>query len=76
MINFSLMGAGRIGKMHAEIIHNHPECNLKFIYDVNKDFAKDLANKYESTVTNSPEEAINNSEIDSVFIAYCYTYTY
>ena len=63
------MGAGRIGKMHAEIIHNHPECNLKFIYDVNKDFAKDLANKYESTVTNSPEEAINNSEIDSVFIA-------
>ena len=42
------MGAGRIGKMHAEIINAHSECNLKYIYDVNKDFSSELANKYGS----------------------------
>ena len=69
MINVSLMGAGRIGKMHADIIYNHPEASLKFIYDKNKDFAKDLASKYEAVVANTPEEAMNNNEVDSVFIA-------
>jgi len=39
MINFALMGAGRIGKMYAAIIHAHPEAELKYIYDVNSDFA-------------------------------------
>ena len=39
MFNFSLMGAGRIGKMHADIISSHPECNLKYVYDINEKFA-------------------------------------
>ena len=43
MINFSLMGAGRIGKMHAEIISAHPNANLKYVYDVNEKFANDVA---------------------------------
>ena len=29
MINLALMGAGRIGKMHAEIISAHPDVNLQ-----------------------------------------------
>ena len=37
------MGAGRIGKMHAEIISSHPDANLKFVYDVNKEFASKVA---------------------------------
>jgi hypothetical protein len=37
MINLALIGAGRIGKMHAEIITAHPKANLQFVYDVNKD---------------------------------------
>ena len=69
MLNFSLIGAGRIGKMHAEIISLHPECNLKYIYDVNKDFANELASRHNAIVTETPDEAIKNPDIDSVFIA-------
>ena len=42
MLNFSLIGAGRIGKMHADIITSNTGSKLKFVYDVNKEFAKNF----------------------------------
>jgi len=69
MINFSLMGAGRIGKMHAGIINDHPECNLKYIYDINKKFSSELANKCGSIVTETSEDALTDNVIDAVLIA-------
>ena len=69
MHNFSLMGAGRIGKMHAANITLNPRCNLSYVYDVNKDFAHQVAEDNNAKVASSPEEAINNSDVDVVFIA-------
>ena len=69
MFNFSLMGAGRIGKMHAEIINSHPECSLKYIFDINKQFANELADKYNASVASTAEEALENKDIQAVFIA-------
>tara|TARA_B100001245_G_scaffold35053_1_gene22608 strand:+ start:401 stop:1405 length:1005 start_codon:yes stop_codon:yes gene_type:complete len=69
MLNFSLMGAGRIGKMHADIISSHPDCNLKYIYDVNKEFANELATKHGAVVTETSEEALEHPDIESVLIA-------
>ena len=69
MFNFSLMGAGRIGKMHAEIINSHPECSLKYIFDINKQFANELADKYNATAVSTAEEALENNDIQAVFIA-------
>ena len=69
MINFALMGAGRIGKMHAEIINAHPEANLQFVYDVNKDFALQVAKQNNAESVSSPEEAINNDKINAILIA-------
>ncbi len=69
MLNISLMGAGRIGKMHAEYISQNTKCNLSYVYDVNKDFANQIAKDNNAKVANSPEEAINNNNIDIVFIA-------
>ena len=69
MINFSLMGAGRIGKMHAKIISAHPNAKLKYVYDVNKKFANDVARLTECKIASKPEEAINSKEIDAVLIA-------
>ena len=69
MINFALMGAGRIGKMHAEIINAHPEANLQFVYDVNKEFASQVAKQNNAESVSSPEEAINNDKINAILIA-------
>ena len=69
MINIALLGAGRIGKMHAEIITAHPESNLQFVYDVNKEFASQVAKQNNAESLNSPEEAINNDKINAILIA-------
>ena len=69
MINLALMGAGRIGKMHAEIITAHPEANLSCIYDINKEFAHQVAKDNNAESVSSPEEAIINDKIDAVLIA-------
>jgi len=69
MINFSLMGAGRIGKMHAEIINSHSECNLKYIYDVNNKFSSELASKHGSIASQTAEEALISNDVDAVLIA-------
>ena len=60
MINFSLMGAGRIGKMHAKFIAAHPNANLKYIYDVNSQFAEEVAKSTGCSIASSPEEAIEH----------------
>ena len=69
MINFALIGAGRIGKMHAEIINANSDATLKFVYDVNSQLANEVANMSNAEVANTPEDAINSSEIDAVLIA-------
>ena len=69
MLNFALIGAGRIGKMHSEIINLNPNSKLKFVYDVNQEFAKNVASLSNASVVNKAEEAINSNEIDAVLIA-------
>ena len=69
MLNFVLIGAGRIGKMHAEIIHSNPNSELKFVYDVNQEFAKNVANISNASALDNPEDAINSNLIDAVLIA-------
>ncbi len=69
MLNFALIGAGRIGKMHAEIINANPETNLKFVYDVNKEFASDVANINNAEVVKNPEDAITSFNTNAVLIA-------
>ncbi len=69
MLNISLMGAGRIGKMHAKYITQNPKCKLSYVYDINSNLAKQVAEENNAKVVNSPEEAINNKDVDIVFIA-------
>jgi len=69
MLNIALMGAGRIGKMHAKNIALHPMCNLSYVFDINQEFASQIAQSTKAKVTKSPDEAINNNDVDVVFIA-------
>ena len=69
MLNIALMGAGRIGKMHAKNIALHPLCNLSYVFDINKEFASQIAQSTNAKVAKSPDEAINNNDVDVVFIA-------
>jgi len=55
--------------MHAANITLHPKCNLSYVYDVNTDFANQVAKENNAKVAESPEEAINNDNVNVVFIA-------
>ena len=69
MINFALLGSGRIGKMHAKIISDHPEANLIYVYDINNEFASQVAHDNNAEVANSPKEAVNHKDVDAILIA-------
>ena len=69
MIKIALMGAGRIGKMHANLISSNPDCSLEFIYDVNAEFAEEVSKQTGAKIAKSPEEAITDKNTDAVFIA-------
>lgn len=67
MINIGILGAGRIGKIHASAVKNHNDVNLKSIADsyLDEKWAKDLGinNLYKDV-----EDIINDDSIDAVYI--------
>ena len=69
VINFTLLGAGRIGKMHAKIISDHPNANLVNVYDVNKEFASQVASDNNANIAKSPIEAIKDENVDAILMS-------
>ncbi len=69
MINFALLGAGRIGKLHAKNINDHPDTKLKYIFDLNSKLSKNISKKYKCNISNTAKEAINSQDVDAVLIA-------
>ena len=67
-LNIALLGAGRIGQIHAENIASNPKCNIECIYDIDKNIAKKITNSFGGFVAQSPQEAISNSNVDIVYI--------
>ena len=67
MINIGILGAGRIGKIHAAAVKNYNNVNLKSIADpyLDEKWAKDLGieNLYKNV-----EDIINDESIDAVYI--------
>ena len=68
-INIALLGLGRIGQMHALNLTNHPEFNLKYTFDIDKNLNKKLAKKHKSIPINNPNIAFNDKSIKCIFIA-------
>ena len=68
MIKVGLLGAGRIGQVHAVNIDGHSASMLSAVSDINVEAAGELANKYGAAVQTS-EEIIASNDIDAVLIA-------
>lgn len=68
MLNIGLLGAGRIGNVHARAISAHPGSRLVAVSDVTAENADRLATKF-SAKTQSSDEIIADPTIDAILIA-------
>ena len=68
-LTIGIIGAGRIGRLHAENIIHIPEVRIKTISDLFADSAREWASKIgiEHVVTDY-EEILNDNEIEAIFI--------
>ncbi|MEE3650359.1 MULTISPECIES: inositol 2-dehydrogenase [unclassified Brenneria] len=69
MFNIALLGAGKIGSIHANNIFRHNEATLWSVVDPNADNAKRLAEKYGAQWYITAEDALADSNVDGVWIA-------
>ena len=68
MLKVGLLGAGRIGQIHAVNIASHPESALVAVSDLHASAAEAVARKFGS-VARSSDEIIADADIDAVLIA-------
>ena len=68
MFKIGLLGAGRIGNVHAQSITSHPQCQLVAISDVNMAAAEKLAATC-GAEARSTQDILNDPSIDAVLIA-------
>ena len=68
MIRFGLIGAGRIGKVHAKTIAAHPDAQLVAVSDPFGTAAEDLAGLYGATAYKDADDIFGNPDIDAVVI--------
>jgi len=69
MIGFAILGCGRIGKMHARNIAEHPRAELVACYDVTAAAAEAIAREHGAKAMGSVEEALACPSVRAVFIA-------
>ena len=69
MLNFALLGAGRIGAMHAHNLTLHARANLRWVYDVNPEASQNVAKATGAQVAEKVAMALNDQKVDAVLIA-------
>jgi len=68
MLKVGLLGAGRIGNVHAKAISSHPGSTLVAVSDVNMDAARKLADQY-GAEAKATDDIINDPSIGAVLVA-------
>jgi myo-inositol 2-dehydrogenase/D-chiro-inositol 1-dehydrogenase len=68
-MRIGLIGAGRIGKVHAESVAGLPNAQLVLTADVFVDGAKDIAAQYGGMFTDNPEEVFDAEKVDLIIVA-------
>jgi myo-inositol 2-dehydrogenase / D-chiro-inositol 1-dehydrogenase len=68
MLRVGLLGAGRIGRVHARSITAHPKSALAAVSDMNRDAAADLAGATGARAATT-EDILAEGQIDAVLVA-------
>ena len=69
MLRIALFGAGRIGKVHAQSIAEHPGSVLSWVCDPDEAAARALAGLHGAQAGTDPEDALRDPDVDAVLIA-------
>jgi myo-inositol 2-dehydrogenase/D-chiro-inositol 1-dehydrogenase len=69
MVRFALLGAGRIGAMHAANIAANPKAELVHVYDIHRPAAEAVAQRHAAKVAPDAESALSDDAVDAVLIA-------
>ena len=68
MINIGIIGAGRIGQIHAENLHRHPNADVSYVVDVSETAASALALACAAKTT-SVDVLLADNSVDAIVIA-------
>lgn len=68
MLKIALIGAGRIGQVHAKTIAAHPQAELALVCDPFGDAAQKLAETYGARHCKDADEVFADAEVDAVVI--------
>lgn len=69
MLNIALLGCGRIGRMHADLIERHEKSRLAAVYDPVAGAAEAIAGKTQAWVAETPADIFDSNEIEAVVVA-------
>ncbi len=69
VLNFGLIGCGRIGKMHADNIARHPKARLAMTFDVNAQICNTTAMRHKAEAARSADALLKAQNIDAVVVA-------
>jgi len=69
LIRIAVLGCGRIGKLHAQNVAQHPRAILAAVYDVIPEAAKKLAEAFGCDAAPDVDAIIGSSDVDAVLIA-------
>lgn len=68
MLNFAVIGAGRIGQVHARAVAAHPKATLTLVCDPFEANAKSLAEAHGVPYTLNVDEVFDSPDVDAVII--------
>lgn len=68
MLRVAIIGAGRIGKVHAQAVNAHPEASLVAICDPIGTAAEDLAALYGAKAYKEADDLFADADVDAVII--------
>lgn len=69
MVRFGVLGCGRIGRMHADIVARHPRATLEAVFDIVPEAAQGVADGLGCETCDDAGDLINSSSIDAVLVA-------